>query len=131
MGNSTLPGGLDHGQRVRSQPDFSIDGAQPRDQSGNVERPIVDRRQDQLAPPFEASPADFLFLVLDDDPVNPFLGRRPRPAVSHRSPREILEGEGDVFEDVGGVRSFLEPNEKTRRDVPRCIRARSGWEATP
>ena len=111
--NVAVVGGIDDACGRRPQT-LGIDHvAEFLDDGGDVERPVLDRRHDQVASVFQRGAGDLLMPGADGDFVHPDFGSFAGLAEAAGQAGQILQFEGHMFEDVGGPGAFLDAAQET------------------
>ncbi len=101
MRDAAGAGGFDDRHSARAEAAAVDEVAKPLDRLGDVERPVVDGGETQLAPRLQAGPSHRLVDILDGDFVQPFAIRFAGAAEADRIAGQRLQFERHVFKNVG------------------------------
>jgi hypothetical protein len=112
-GKVGLPGRLEKGGGAGVWAGSLRQPTEPFDLAGDVKGLVVDGRQTEAACGLQASPPQFLLLVLDHDPAGALGGRFTGPAKAHLRAGLALQFQGHVFQGVAGAGAFLQPLQET------------------
>ena len=111
-GNAPGFGGFDDRAGARAKAHLLRQIAEPIDFAGDVEGPIVDRRQEKLGGDFQAFAAQVFFDISEDDAIDAFFRSFAGLAEADRRAGQRLQFQRDVFEDMGGIGSHAQSLEE-------------------